>query len=94
MILICFRDESVNGSGFFIVDPALLVGPNLEDRIELDSIQMQSVLSKNLGDISTWEDKLRVGKESGYNVIHFTPVQVLKNFISCSCSSLCKFTYS
>ena len=36
----------------------------------------QTVLSKLLGSIDTWKDKLEVGHESGYNMFHFTPIQV------------------
>uniref|UniRef100_A0A1A9VSP7 4-alpha-glucanotransferase n=1 Tax=Glossina austeni TaxID=7395 RepID=A0A1A9VSP7_GLOAU len=58
--------------------PTLQVGrPGVEKVIPLDSVRCQTVLSKLLGPITTWESKLRVTKESGYNVIHFTPIQEL-----------------
>ena len=78
MLILSFSDraENANGQGYFLVDPTLSVGTN-DDDITLDCIQCQTVLAKSLGPLDEWEGRLRVAMETGYNMVHFTPIQDL-----------------
>lgn len=64
------------GSLYCQVEPDIRVGKD-QQILKLESLRCQTVLSKCLGPLKTWEEKLEVAKESGYNLIHFTPVQEL-----------------
>lgn len=60
------------------VEPKIQVGPPKARRtIPLDSIRCQTVMAKCLGPLVTWPAKLQVAHESGYNMLHLTPVQEL-----------------
>ncbi|CAD5212798.1 unnamed protein product [Bursaphelenchus okinawaensis] len=67
-------DSESNGSGYFTVQPEWEVNGK---KLSLNSLAVQTYLTKLLGPLEDWKDRLQVAKESGYNVVHLTPVQVL-----------------
>lgn len=62
------------GCGYFCVVPEWQIKDHI---LSLNGLSIISHLSKLLGPLSEWEDRLHVAKEAGYNVIHLTPVQTL-----------------
>ncbi|XP_061489672.1 glycogen debranching enzyme isoform X1 [Rhineura floridana] len=77
--------DQKSGGGYIVVDPILRIGADNRE-LPLDCVTLQTFLSKCLGPFDGWEDRLKVAKESGYNMVHFTPVQRLG--LSRSCYSL------
>uniref|UniRef100_H3DLB9 Glycogen debranching enzyme n=1 Tax=Tetraodon nigroviridis TaxID=99883 RepID=H3DLB9_TETNG len=75
-------DTEQSGGGYIVVDPVLRVGAD-SHVLPLDCITIQTYLSKCLGHLDDWPSRLRVAKESGYNMIHFTPLQTLGESRSC-----------
>lgn len=61
--------EKPEGSGFFLVEPDLGYSP--------EGICCQTYITKLLGPFQEWKDRIAVGKLSGYNMVHFTPIQQL-----------------
>ena len=57
MILLYFREKRTT-SGYFTVDPVLRV--NKKETIPLECVSLQTVLSKSLGPLAEWSDRLRV----------------------------------
>ncbi|XP_042353402.1 LOW QUALITY PROTEIN: glycogen debranching enzyme-like [Plectropomus leopardus] len=75
-------DTERSAGGYIVVDPVLRVGED-DHVLPLDCISIQTYLSKCLGHLDDWPDRLRVAKESGYNMIHLTPLQTLGESRSC-----------
>lgn len=82
---ITYAKGGAHEASFYVqIEPKIFVGPpKAKKLIPLDSVRCQTVLAKCLGPINTWEAKLKVAKESGFNAVHFTPVQELGASRSC-----------
>jgi glycogen debranching enzyme len=62
-------EDGVQGSGYFVVDPELSYSP--------DGLACQTYVTKLLGPLSEWKERLRTAVECGYNMVHLTPIQQL-----------------
>ncbi|CAF3327312.1 unnamed protein product [Rotaria sp. Silwood2] len=78
--------ENQNGQGYFQVESHLIFPDESGEVLEQECITCQSVLSKSLGPLSEWLSRIEVTYHSGYNMIHFTPVQCLSNVSNSSYS--------
>ncbi|CAF3536377.1 unnamed protein product [Rotaria sp. Silwood1] len=73
-----------NGQGYFHVESYLVWPDGNGQVLEQEYITCQSVLSKSLGPLSEWLSRIEVRYHSGYNMIHFTPIQSLSNISNSS----------
>lgn len=65
----CGREEDPEGSGYLLINPDL--------GYSTDSISCQTYVTKLLGQVTEWLPRLEVAYRSGYNMVHFTPIQHL-----------------
>lgn len=57
---------------YFVVPPSLYINGKF---LPLNSIALESIVSKWLGPRSNWDSVFEEVKNKGYNVVHFTPLQ-------------------
>ncbi|KAF9209730.1 hypothetical protein BGZ49_001800 [Haplosporangium sp. Z 27] len=63
-------------SGYFVVDPQLTLQDGASKvSIPLDGLVIESVVPKWMGKLSEWKPHLETISKSGYNMIHFVPLQ-------------------
>ncbi|CAJ0581715.1 unnamed protein product, partial [Mesorhabditis spiculigera] len=68
------EEEALAGSGHLLVLPSLSVNGQ---PLSLDGVSCITHIVKLLGPLSEWEGRLRIAHESGYNMLHLTPVHRL-----------------
>ena len=61
--------------GCFIVQPEMYLESG--ESMDIQSVTMQTVLTKCLGKFNDWKERLQVAYECNYNTVHFTPIQEL-----------------
>ncbi|KAI7871254.1 glycogen debranching enzyme [Spinellus fusiger] len=66
----------VSLSGFIVAEPRLQVQTSQGKKpLPLDALMVLSVVPKWMGPVSRWKDQLNLIQHSGYNMIHFVPMQ-------------------
>lgn len=59
---------------FIVVEPRVQIAGR---KMTLDSLVVQTVLSRSMGPYTRWKEVITRQKDLGYNMIHFTPIQEL-----------------
>ncbi|CAI4224223.1 unnamed protein product [Auanema sp. JU1783] len=68
------EEEKTKGSGYFLVMPTLAINGEV---LPNGAVVCQTYLTKLLGALPEWEKRLSFAAESGYNMIHLTPIHEL-----------------
>ncbi|KAL7074694.1 hypothetical protein ACQ4LE_006062 [Meloidogyne hapla] len=75
-----YADTSPNslpiGSGYFTILPHWRVGKD-QKLLSVNGISVITFLTKLLGPLNEWEERLKIASECNFNFIHLTPVQQL-----------------
>lgn len=58
--------------GYIVVEPCLY---QAGVQLPLDAVVIQSMISKWMGPLESWEPHIELVKHTGYNMIHFAPMQ-------------------
>ncbi|XP_027196486.2 glycogen debranching enzyme [Dermatophagoides pteronyssinus] len=73
-------DDTILGSFYIVVSPEILIS-NRSNRqsihLSINALQCQTILSKLMGPIDQWKQRLNVSIQCHYNMIHWTPIQIL-----------------
>jgi len=55
-----------------LIEPKIKIG---NKEVNIESLSMQTILSKSLGKLNNWENYFKEANLLDYNIIHFTPIQ-------------------
>ena len=75
------EDGRQSAVGYFLVEPELVHGEN--QPVPLSSVICETVLTKCLGNFAHWKPVFEGIRKLRYNMVHFTPVQVVGESGSC-----------
>jgi glycogen debranching enzyme len=66
-----------NASGFFLIEPDLVIQVEGKEpkRLPIDGIVLQTFIPKWLGPLRGWDPHFQACAKSGYNMVHFAPMQ-------------------
>ncbi|KAF9435572.1 hypothetical protein BGZ76_005964 [Entomortierella beljakovae] len=75
-----YRDDTLvwyrSNPGYFVVDPQLSIkSKDTTSLIPLEALVIESIVPKWMGKLSEWKPHLETISKSGYNMIHFVPMQ-------------------
>ncbi len=65
-----------------LIEPKLKIG---NKEIDIEALSIQTILSKSLGKISEWEEYFKEASLLNYNIIHYTPIQMIGKSDSLYC---------